>query len=469
MNSTEINEYGLPNDGDDFIDVGDSPDTDYFYIYGQGGNDKIIGGINGSYQELFGGKGDDKIWALNPGQFQTEGSETYAYGGPGNDIIYGAPQKGSDDEPEYLYGDFSDEDEPEGGDDIIYTGDSSENAGEDYVYGGGGNDRLYGQGFADHVLIGGNGDDYMRGGEGDNLMHGDEEFDDSEVMTPATGVLNDDGVLAGDDTMHGEGGDDSMYAGPGDDYVYGGEGDDYLFGSYGDDTLWGDAGSDQIFTGTGWDTVFGGDGCDIITSHDGADVIWAGDCDPDADDEVYDRQWILIHGTGPESDNYTVLMDFWDESAMPYNVLCMYPDHRQGMPASGMCTVNMNFDLPTVTDDNAPLGKSCLSAVDIMSARATMPAAMPMRTRGGGCKNDGGPLWVTVELADSEDDISSPPGGGDAFRTVWGKIFQKKQDKSTRRRSRSSRYAQVGGYPTETKSDLEECFALQLCTATGTP
>ena len=107
-----------------------------------------------------------------------------------------------------------------------------------------------------------------------------------------------------------------------------------------------------------------------------------------------------------------------------------------------------------------------MTATDIMSARQPV-TALPGRTRGGGCKNDGGPLWVTVELVDSEDDVTTPSGGGDRFRTIWGKIFQKKQDKSSRRRSRRSRYAQVAEYPSETKSDLEECFALQLCTATG--
>ena len=47
------------------------------------------------------------------------------------------------------------------------------------------------------------------------------------------------------------------------------------------------------------------------------------------------------------------------------------------------------------------------------------------RTRGNGCKNDGGPLWVTVELIDNEDydNLTSPAGGGDRFRTLYGRIF----------------------------------------------
>lgn len=108
-----------------------------------------------------------------------------------------------------------------------------------------------------------------------------------------------------------------------------------------------------------------------------------------------------------------------------------------------------------------------------MSARAPEDDGVsdPHRTRGSGCKNDGGPLWISVEIVDSEDDITNAIGGGDMPRTLWGRIFQKKQAKQSRRRSRrGSRFAQVGGdAPSESKSDLEECMALQLCDVTGGP
>ena len=193
-------------------------------------------------------------------------------------------------------------------------------------------------------------------------------------------------------------------------------------------------------------------------------MIWGEECDPsntDVDDGDHTNQKFVVVGTGPELDNFTVIMDFWDDGASPYNILCLYPDFRQGMPGSGECTIMPNFSA----------GESCLTATDIIAARApgTMPDAT--RVRGGGCKDDGGPLWVTVELVD-DPVAGGSNGGGDVPRTVWARLFQKEQLRTTSRRSSrySSRYAQVADlYPTETKDQLVECMALQLCTATGAP
>ena len=56
-------------DGDDIIQMGNIFDGNV-KIYGQGGNDKLIGGFNdqgGTQTEfLFGGSGDDKIWMVAP-------------------------------------------------------------------------------------------------------------------------------------------------------------------------------------------------------------------------------------------------------------------------------------------------------------------------------------------------------------------------------------------------------------------
>ena len=53
------------NDGDDIIYIGN--DNTFVYGWGQGGNDKMIGGFGAAQAEkLYGGSGDDKIWLVNP-------------------------------------------------------------------------------------------------------------------------------------------------------------------------------------------------------------------------------------------------------------------------------------------------------------------------------------------------------------------------------------------------------------------
>ena len=106
-----------------------------------------------------------------------------------------------------------------------------------------------------------------------------------------------------------------------------------------------------------------------------------------------------------------------------------------------------------------------MTATDIKAGRA--PDGIVARTRGSGCKDDSGPLWVSIELQDDEE-VGGSNGGGDVHRSVYARLFQKKSSKVARR-ARSRRYAQVSKdyYPTEDKSDLVECMALQLCTATA--
>ena len=123
-------------------------------------------------------------------------------------------------------------------------------------------------------------------------------------------------------------------------------------------------------------------------------------------------------------------------------------------PGAGDCTINDN------TSD------VCLDAADLVGGRS--PDGDVERTRGAGCANDGGPLWISIQLQDNEEGISGANGGGDVPRQVNAKFFQKKGSKQKRaRRSRkASRFAEVNDkYPTETKSDLVECFSLQICTA----
>ena len=63
---------------------------------------------------------------------------------------------------------------------------------------------------------------------------------------------------------------------------------------------------------------------------------------------------------------------------------------------------------------NIENGESCLTAADILAGRS--PDNEVARTRGAGCKNDGGPLWITVQLQDDPEEAGAP-------MTVWGRIY----------------------------------------------
>jgi Ca2+-binding RTX toxin-like protein len=269
---------GSPEDGDDFIDIGDNPDITgsgtQIKAFGQGGNDKILGSL-GILEELYGGDGDDKIWAENPGQVETVANVNEIFGGNGKDIIYGSVMR------DRLYGDWQREyddetitnDDTEGDDDIIYTGVSTGTfeEGGDYVHGGWGDDKIYGQGSSGHTLYGEFGDDMIWGSDGNDFIYGDDysvNTSDQIYENDTPGALRwtfvDGGVMSGDDTLYGGKGADLVHGGAGNDYLYGEDDQDKLYGDGGEDVLWGGDGADYIYTGTGWDTVFGGDGCDYI-------------------------------------------------------------------------------------------------------------------------------------------------------------------------------------------------------------
>lgn len=120
--------------GNDDVEAGDGDD----YVYGAEDNDDIHG--NDGDDELLGGYGDDDVW-----------------GGKGNDIIiggYGANLLRGED-----------------GDDIILLGndlrgDENDGPATGYAYGGNGEDAIFGQDYTTAAWIwGGDGDDYVAGGD----------------------------------------------------------------------------------------------------------------------------------------------------------------------------------------------------------------------------------------------------------------------------------------------------------------
>ena len=137
---------GAPDDGDDIIVMGDHPDLGVgTFAYGNGGNDRIFGGIGQPSDRLYGGDGDDKLWANLPGTTQTDDGSNILYGGNGSDILYGSVK--SDE----LRGDWETQYNPgidrfdiEGGDDVIYTGEAATADDGSVAWGGAGDDKIYG-------------------------------------------------------------------------------------------------------------------------------------------------------------------------------------------------------------------------------------------------------------------------------------------------------------------------------------
>ncbi len=149
--------YG--RDGNDLIKTGGTPNTqERNFAYGQGGDDKIIGGSG--KDTIRGGDGDDIVYGNGDTDRLTGGTgNDRLYGGRGNDVLVG----GAGDD--FLFGNLNDDD-IKGGDgiDILRGG-----GGNDNLDGGKGDDRLYG-GNGDDILNGGGGNDVLRGGDGNDVF-----------------------------------------------------------------------------------------------------------------------------------------------------------------------------------------------------------------------------------------------------------------------------------------------------------
>ena len=348
---------------------------------------------------------------INPEQRGLEVEPTNPWvgiGGPGNDHMFGSEigerLVGDDgelvqdlDNPMDLmldygaepYADYYNQTDP--GDDVIkgYGGD-------DLIFGMAGDDVLDGGEGADQ-LIGGRGDDKLFGGDGSDLLYGDEKTSDSHDQENDASDSDNDLVLFGDDKMYGGAGDDTMFGSFGDDFMKGGDDNDIMWGGAGEDTIYGEAGADNINAGYGWDTVFGGDGCDLIEVIDGGDVVWLGDCDGSA------TQILNIEGTGEDPENFVVVMDFWLESAKPFNNICLHVSDHQTNPTAARCRrENGSTGNAYQREDNDGI---CVDATEIADPEQLYNeiddrALEEGEWRGPGCKHDGGPLWISIPLVD---------------------------------------------------------------------
>ncbi|MEQ1825678.1 MAG: right-handed parallel beta-helix repeat-containing protein [Pirellula sp.] len=251
-------------DGDDYLDaglgIGDA-------LYGQNGNDTILGSPEGSETDpnfldaipfgdyIEGGIGNDTIRALGGADYILGGTgDDWIDAGDGSDLVRG--DAGND--TVFAGGGLADEINGDADNDTIYGSD----VGSDILRGGIGSDRIYGQSGNDFIDAG-DGDDFVDAGAGtDNVLGGignDELYAGGGMADVIHGNDGDDfisGSVDGSDMLYGDAGRDRLYGNAGNDYLAGGTGDDILEGGSGDDVLSGDAGTDVLVGGANHDTLY---------------------------------------------------------------------------------------------------------------------------------------------------------------------------------------------------------------------
>jgi Ca2+-binding RTX toxin-like protein len=223
--------------GSDFNDTltGDSTGN---WLYGGDGADRLSGGAG--IDVLFGGAGADSLdggadfdtasyRGSSAGVYVNLSSGSGAYGDAAGDRLTNIS--------DLVGSDFAD----------TFRGD----AGENWLYGGGGADSLMGEA----------GDDVLNGGSGADTLYGGGGFDAASYAGSAAGV--------------------SVNLATGEAYVGDAQGDKLyqitdLIGSSLDDMLTGNGGGNWLDGGAGGDILSGGNGADVILGGAGADVFAGG-------------------------------------------------------------------------------------------------------------------------------------------------------------------------------------------------
>jgi len=229
------------------------------FIYGYGGNDRVVAHSNSdaptgdlafNLDRFYGGSGSDTIdyhaITLPPG-YSSISVEVDLADSRGSRII-----DGQESNRDALLS-FENVIGSDGDDDI--RGDNGANRleggdGDDLLLGRGGNDSLYG----------GDGADYAYGGTENDMIYGGNDGDHLYGENGNDHVYGENG----NDWVLGQAGNDFLDGGHGEDTVYGGSGHDTINGGRHDDLIYGHAGNDHINGGRGDDTLNGGDGWDTL-------------------------------------------------------------------------------------------------------------------------------------------------------------------------------------------------------------
>jgi Ca2+-binding RTX toxin-like protein len=236
--------------GDDTMNGGSGLD----FVFGQSGNDSLLGGNGDFVDSLSGGSGRDVLHGDSGADALFGG---FGGGGGNTDALAGDIM---------LYVDSNAAVNVNLNDNLTETGGHAQGdfiTGVEHLDGSAFNDSLTGIGslqsgqeaFAlNNSIGGGSGNDAIFGLDGNDSLFGD--------FLPA--------FAAG-------GGIDSMFGGSGNDLMYGGDAGDSMFGDAGADTMFGDTSDDTMTGGAGADTLNGGthglgDFASYLTSSAGVNV-----------------------------------------------------------------------------------------------------------------------------------------------------------------------------------------------------
>ena len=287
-------------EGDDEIYFSNVTSDVKLEIYGEAGDDTIVGTSGNGAALLVGGSGDDNLTG--------GGGDDTLFGGAGSDHLWG---KGSND---WLFGDGDHKDYlvvP------VITAGIKASDGDDFLYGEDNDDLLVGFGGSD-TLDGGADDDVLIGDGGEVTVLPDRrvgttrELDsDPNTIDPlrlelavrdtsktGKGARDDLDGSTGNDHLYGGFGNDDLKGGGNNDVIYGEHGTDTANGGSGDDVVFGDFGvfrevtigavttlepfittggeQDDLSGGTEHDKVLGGAGNDKMKGNDGDDQLWGG-------------------------------------------------------------------------------------------------------------------------------------------------------------------------------------------------
>jgi Ca2+-binding RTX toxin-like protein len=265
--------------------------------------DDVISGLGGA-DRLFGGKGNDILYATSLGASAGAGADELD-GGEGNDVLHSSGSgnilRGGAGDDVYVMagGNTLIENADEGVDEVrvsfltnytlaanienltatgagarTFTGNAQGNVikafetgtAADTLRGEGGNDTLHGYGGAD-TLLGGAGDDILIGGQGSDVLSGGDGFDTASYVG-APGGVTVDMLVAG--TNAGEATGDTYLS---IEAIIGTDAHDNVFATFGDDRIDGRGGMDVIFGRAGNDTLNGGGGGDWLQGNAGADTF----------------------------------------------------------------------------------------------------------------------------------------------------------------------------------------------------